>query len=678
MKLLKFIPLQLTLALVLGILTGYLFTFSTYTISIVLIFKFLLLGFIYFFEKNRLSLSAAYPIVTLLLFFVIGIACVSFQNDLNKKGHYTVSDFSESNSHSILLSIHSQLRSSLFHHKFNAKILQLNGQKTHGKILLNISKDSIKPKFSIGDKILVRARLIEVNAPKNPYQFNYKKYLERQHIYRQINISNQEYIVLNSKQNNPNSIAGKFRKRVNKSLEKAGFKDNELSIINALLLGQRQEISKELIENYTKAGAIHILAISGLHVGIILLLFNFILKPLDYLKNGKTIKLVAAIILLWSFAFIAGLSASVIRAVAMFTAIAISILGKRKSNVYQNLVISMFFLLLVNPMYILDVGFQLSYLAVFFIVWLHPIISSLWQPRWKIVNYFWEILTVSLAAQIGVLPLSIYYFHQFPGLFFITNLVILPVLGFTLGLGLLVIFLSLANLLPELLAIAFQKVITFMNQFIGWIAGQESFLFQNISFSVVLMITSYLFIIFSFRWIEHKSYLRFKYVLLTLLLVQSVFIYEKWTVLSKTELIIFNKSKASIVGERTGNQLSLYHSLDDLNISDNLVRSYTIGSNIKSISFTNSINKSIFFDKNILLIDSLGSYQIKSFQPKSVLLIQSPKVNLERLIETVHPKQIIADNSNFKGYVKRWQQTCNQHKIPFYYTNEIGAYVLSE
>src|SRR5690606_24095560 len=250
-------------------------------------------------------------------------------------------------------------------------------------------------------------------------------------------------------------------------------------IINALLLGQRQDIPEEVYNNYTSAGAIHILAVSGLHVGIILLLINFILNPLENLKNGQFIKLILILLLLWSFAIIAGLSASVVRAVTMFSFVAYAMHIKRATNIYNILAISMFFLLLFKPSFLFDVGFQLSYIAVFAIVWIQPVLYKWWTPKLRPVNNLWQLFTVTIAAQIGVIPLSLYYFHQFPGLFFVSNLVIIPFLGIILGLGLLVIILALLNILPDLIADFYGSMISTMNNFIGWIARQEDFLFRD-------------------------------------------------------------------------------------------------------------------------------------------------------------------------------------------------------
>ena len=168
----------------------------------------------------------------------------------------------------------------------------------------------------------------------------------------------------------------------------------------------------------------------------------------------------------------------------MFTVIAIAMNLKRPSNIYNTLAISMFFLLLFKPLLLFDVGFQMSYIAVLAIVSIQPLIIKVWTPKYKLVNYFWNIFTVTIAAQIGVLPISLYYFHQFPGLFFVSNLVILPFLGLILGLGFIVIILASLKILPQFVADIYGGLISLMNHFIEWVSQQESFLFKDISFGI--------------------------------------------------------------------------------------------------------------------------------------------------------------------------------------------------
>ena len=163
-----------------------------------------------------------------------------------------------------------------------------------------------------------------------------------------------------------------------------------------------------------------------MHVGIILLILSWFLKPLERLRFGKTAKTIFIIIFLWCFAFIAGLSASVVRAVTMFTFLAVGLYFGKKRVVAYSLISSLFFLLIVKPMFLFDVGFQLSYLAVFGIIWVQPKLYQVWKPKNKVLDTIWQLFTVSIAAQVGILPLSLFYFHQFPVLFFVSNLVIIP------------------------------------------------------------------------------------------------------------------------------------------------------------------------------------------------------------------------------------------------------------
>jgi competence protein ComEC len=204
-----------------------------------------------------------------------------------------------------------------------AEVLQIDHQKTTGRVLINIEKDSVASFFKIGDRILIKNKFVAIKESLNPHQFNYKNYLAKQGIHQQVYATKQELLLLDQTSTSFLEFIAAFRLKIQQSLQQYDFSEDELAIMNALLLGQRQDISKELTANYSKAGAIHILAVSGLHVGIILWMLSFVLKPLERYKKGKVIKLVLVLLFLWFFALLAGMSASVTRAVTMFSAIAI-------------------------------------------------------------------------------------------------------------------------------------------------------------------------------------------------------------------------------------------------------------------------------------------------------------------------------------------------------------------
>ena len=634
----------------------------------------MILVIIFLIFRKSISNNYYFTFFTFLIFILIGIAAITFKNDLLKKNHY--SHFLSDNYKSII-EIDDVLKPNLYYDNYNAKVIQLNSKKVYGKIKLNVFKDSLKERFKVGDQIVLTQKFDTIQDPLNPYQFNYKNYLKKQQIHHQISINNNKYLYLKNNRKSFKRWAFTIREQVNKSLIENGFKGEELAIINALLLGQRQDISEEVMQNFQKAGAVHILAVSGLHIGIIMLLLNFLLKPLEILKKGSEIKLVFVVLFLWFFAFVAGLSPSVVRAVTMFTAVAIALTSKNTINTYKTLIISIFILLLINPYYLFEVGFQMSYLAVFFIVWLQPLLYKIWKPKLKLVDYSWQLLTVSTAAQLGVLPLSLYYFHQFPGLFFMSNLIIIPFLGMILGVGILIILLASLKILPPFLALFYEKIIFLLNQTVGWIAQQESFLFQNISFSIISLVFTYLFIVSFFKWFEIKKPNYLIITLFALILLQTNILIEIYKSSAIDEFIILNKGRQSVLIQRTGQQVSIDHTHENLDLNeDSSIKSYLIGSNTDILSAENKLkNVYALGKKKILVVDSLGVYLIKKNKPDMILLTSSPKINLDRLITEVDPKIIIADASNYKSYVSLWQKTCKNNNIKFHYTVKDGAFI---
>lgn len=675
MKLLKYIPLQLVIFQIAGIIIGFYCSFTIKTSTTALLITLFVLVLTYFLSRKKLKQHRYFTISTFITFIVIGIASITFNKSIQNKNHYSPY-LSETNNTSILI-IDEILKPNSYNNRYFANVTSVNSIKVQGKILLNILKDSANKTINVDDKLYISHGFDPIKAPLNPYQFNYKEYLENQQIHHQISIKNKEYLLLKSDYQSIKGWAFSIRKQINIALTKYNFKGDQLSIINALLLGQRQEISKNILQNYQNAGAVHILAVSGLHVGIILIMLTFLLSPLEKLKYGTFTKLLVIVILLWVFAFIAGLSASVVRAVTMFSAIAISMTIKQSISTYKALLISIFILLLFNPFYLFNVGFQLSYLAVFFIVWTQPMLYKLWKPKFKPFDYAWRLFTVSVAAQIGVLPLSLYYFHQFPGLFFLANLIIIPFLGMILGMGVIVIWLAVFNILPGVIAKLYSAIILSLNSVVEWIANKESFLFQNISFSEISIVIYFLMIISFFKWLEIKQLRFLKLSLLAIILFQLNLIFEKYSSSKTNEFLIFNKSRESILGIRKGQGVQINHSLDTIDVTkESALKAYFIGSNTNLTSTNNKIkNVFSFYDKSILVIDSLGVYNLKNYSENYVLLRQSPNINLTRLIKKLNPELIIADASNYKSHIALWQKTCENHNIKFHYTVTNGAFI---
>ncbi|WP_406682909.1 ComEC family competence protein [Seonamhaeicola sp. MEBiC1930] len=677
MQLLNFTIIKLTICLIIGIIIGYLISIPLNISLGLTIFLCLILTISFLVARNQFIKTIWFGLFSFLTMTSIGVLTTNLHSEKNFSNHYSHYILEEKDStKTISFRIREVLKPGNYYSKYVIDILKIDNTAVNGKSLLNIEKDSLKSDLKVDEIYITKTEFKSLIHPLNPNQFDYKNYLEKKYIYHQLFIKNESLLKVSSNTLTLFGIANNIRSHINSKLKRYSFKPDELAIINALFLGQRQDISEEVYSSYTNAGAIHILAVSGLHVGIILLILNFIFKPLERLKNGYLFKTILLVSILWSFALIAGLSASVTRAVTMFSIVAIAMNLKRPTNVFNTLAISMLVILLFKPLFIFDVGFQLSYLAVFAIVIIDPLIYKLWKPKNKLIDIYWHTLTITIAAQFGIIPVSLYYFHQFPGLFFISNLAIIPLLGIILGFGIIIILLALLNLLPQFVANIFGYIIGWVNNVVGWISNQEAFLFKDISFGILYVIVSYILIISLIRLFIKKNYNTLKFVLIAIIIFQASVIFTKHQS-SENQFIIFHKSRNTLIGTITKNKIVVANDFDSITQTKNkIIKDFTVGNHIENIE--NEPIKSAYLLKNktILVVDSLGIYNVKTIKPDYVYLRQSPKINLNRLIDSIKPTHIIADGSNYKSYLEHWESICKKRKLPFHQTSKKGAFII--
>ncbi len=656
--------------MVLGILFGYLFDIEIkFPLLLTLVFL-SVLGFILLKEKKAVGIS--FGIIAALTTVCLGVLIVAIAQPKNANDHY--SKISTTQQESWKLKVTEVLKPNSFSQRYFAEVAEYNSYKASGKIILNQSIDSTFQKLQVDDELMVFTAKDEINPPLNPYQFNYKNYLEIQGVYHQLKLNANNHIVLENSSRTIKGYATSLRQNIITKLEQANFGNAELGIIQALLLGQRDTISTETYTDYKNAGAVHILAVSGLHIGILLLFLEFMLRPMELLPNGKTFKLVIIVVLLWGFAFLAGLSASVIRAVTMFSFVAYALYLNRPSNTFNILALSMFFILLVfDPMLLFHVGFQMSYAAVFAIVWVYPILQKFWYPKNWLIRRVWQLLSVSVAAQVGVLPISLYYFHQFPGLFFISNLLIVPFLGLLLGLGIIVIALIVLNIAPNSLIELYNSIIGLMNSVIKWVAQQEAFIFRNIPFDSVQLVLTYCLLISMIWMLTKNTFKRILTFLICFIGLQLWSLYNQQNTYEKEQLLLVHQTKNSILAHQKGNQLNVF--TNDSSATKKFATSYKIKERVERLNYHLIGNSYKFNNQNLVLIDSSGVYDFNQKPVDYLILTQSPKINLERLIDSLHPKVLIADGSNYYSYINRWKKTCDKRKLPFHYTGEKGAYI---
>lgn len=380
-----------------------------------------------------------------------------------------------------------------------------DGQAINQKAVLYFAKDSLHPP-DYGDVVIIRSKITEIENFKDPSAFDYKKYMQRKGIFFSGYVPiNRWQQVCRFKVNPIRDKAYRIQHYFSRIFADAGMSGDEYSIITAILLGNNETMEAELKASYASAGVSHILCVSGMHVGVIFMILNFLLQPLEYSRPLRLLKAVLLMISIWIYACITGLSPSVTRTATMFTFVSIGGILRRNTNIFHSLFASLFILLIVNPLLIFETGFQLSYAAVFGIVIFQQKFVGLWEPKSKIVNYFWNLITVSVAAQLATFPLSLYTFGQFPNYFLLANLSIITLSFVVVVSGVCLLAVSFIPVVSNCLAWLLTREIKLMNFLIQSIEKLPGAVTENIHITWVQMLLIYLCIIFFYLLFQKKK-----------------------------------------------------------------------------------------------------------------------------------------------------------------------------
>lgn len=431
------------------------------------------------------------------------------------------------------------------------------------RVLLYFHGDSLSEQIQYGDVLVVRTKLERVENLGNPNEFNYKRYLRFNGIELRGYVGDGKYEFLDS--GNP-GFWGRLhaiRSSLIEKLEEAEVTGNQLAVASALILGFRADLDQELMSAYAGAGATHVLAVSGLHVGIVYVILNALLKFMDTRRRTKIIKTILLIILLFGYASLTGLSASVFRAATMFSFVAVGKAMKRDTNIFNTLAASAFVLIAFNPMIIMQVGFQLSYAAVIGIVLIQPRLFELISfPQSRLVDWAWSITCVSIAAQIATAPLGLLYFHQFPNFFWVSNLIVIPAAALILYLGFGLFLFSFWK--PALLFFGFvlDNLISLLNRVVVKIEEIPYSVLNGIDISTSETLMIYVIIIGSFLFLAKRQ----KNGLYVALSVGVIFmvaqVYEVHQQHNQQFITVYNVKGQTAIGLFNGNSVTFISDRD--------------------------------------------------------------------------------------------------------------------
>ena len=398
--------------------------------------------------------------------------------------------------------------------------------KTGEKVMVYFAKSEKAGQLKPGEQVVFSRNPQQVKNSEDFSDFDYARYLARKKIYRQVYLPDSHWTETGLFNHSLMTVAEQTRLYLLEVFRNQNLGEKEFHVLSALTLGYKRGLDPETKRVFSAAGAMHVLAVSGLHVGIVFMILSFFFGFLKKQKRGKVLYLLIMVLSLWCFAFLTGLSPSVSRASAMFTLVVIGSVFRKNGNIYQSLVASAFVLLLLNPNNLFDAGFQLSYSAVFGIVFLQPRMVQIFTFRFRLTRYFWALLTTSVAAQIATFPVSVFYFGQFPTFFWISNLLVIPAAGVLIPLGILLL---IFGGIP-LIAVPLAKITGFVLHFVIYfleIVEKLPFSVLELSVYSIELVLLYAVLIFSFLFIAGKRKIYFKSAFLFLFMLFSVSFFIK-------------------------------------------------------------------------------------------------------------------------------------------------------
>jgi len=677
----RFPLLRNSVFLIAGILTGFyvpfykanIWVFIPTLISIV----FILLRV---FKRRYFSLKMKIGVLLGVLLFSIGYLLVTSQNQLLKPNHLIRN---ESRIIKYVAEVISFPEKKTNYTRASAKIIKVENEYSwqhQTGIVQIILNDSIGT-INYGDLLLIKGMPRLLKEPENPHQFNYKSYLGRQNIYHQHFLK--IFYIIGNNGNPIRTLAFKWRKNFSEILTKSIKEHRNLSVAKALVLGIRDDLDNDLKKAYSTSGAMHVLAVSGLHVGVLYGILIFIFRWIPNSTTTQKIEGFTIILILWLYAMVTGLSPSVLRAVTMFSFMAFARATSGQTNIYNSIFGSAILLLCYNPYLILSVGFQLSYLAVLGIVYLQPKINNWASPNNYILDKIWAITSVSIAAQLSTFPISIYYFHQFPTYFLLSNLLVIPAAFLILVFSLIILITSFWMPLSEIVGMVTELIISTTNRFIFtidqlpgskidqiFISGKETLMFY-------IIIISFLSIVY---------YRKFG---LILLLCSSV-LYVVGSVSSRSlrqtnqkKITFYHVPKRGLIDFMEGRDLFSYSSPDTVK---NL-NFYTSGNRtIHGVKFNNHKNliNAQFKELKLLVWKGItigihsgqGLIFKQPIQLDYLVISRGTDINLKNISKTYLFKKLIIDTTNDYYTANRLKNQAESLNLDFHSIPHQGAYTI--
>ena len=497
-----------------------------------------------------------------------------------------------------------------------------------GSMMIYFRKDSLITSFLPGDFLKIRCVPKPILSRGNPYEFNYRLYMENHGIKYYSMASTDD--VISYSQPTHRKLRYKtlmIRERIIAMYKERGITDGRLALVAAITLGQKNMLDQEQKQVFIKAGVMHIMAVSGLHAVILsLLIFNLL-----FFMKGKFnfLRIIITVLLLWAFAFVTGLTPSVLRATLMFSFLQAGKLLKRNVNSINSVLASAVILIIIHPSVLFDAGFLLSYSAVIFIICFYQDFYLKLAFRSWTGDKIWQSASVTIVAQAGTLPLTIALFNRFPTWFILTNIIIVPLSSFLIIVGCLVPLTYPVKFISQPLASMLDYLTGLTETLTEKAASLPLSTIENIGMVTIESFLLFLFIYLFMLFIMNRKTFPLHYPLFALLLFLLAGTIRSISDRTSGELIVYNGIGSSPIGLRTGRILNLYSDNDTI-LPEVIKHCVTRGLKVNLIKSDAEVNLLKVNKKSILICNDLSNNVLQKTKPDIIILKgKYPRVDKE-------------------------------------------------
>jgi len=609
----------------------------------------------YFIGLKRRIFAAYFILLSILLFFLAG----NLYGELHQidKHHKHVVSQLPADVLEIKFRIKKQLPGTDYYRRYVAEIREVNTNPIEFKVLLQIQKDSAFYPFP-GREYIYHPQPGEwrdLPPPSLPFGFDYSHYLKSHGIYYKLNLKYSS----NVKTGHaffPGPV--RYRTKIREGIFHSMNDSLSARILSALLLGERYLLDRDIKHSFVNAGVVHVLAISGLHVGILLLFLRIMFRPF---RRKKLIYNLLIIGILWFYAALIGFPVPVTRAVLMFSLFQIGYELKRRTSPYYILLLSGFLILLIAPRSWKDTGFLLSFTAVLSILIFYPFLKRIYYPHSKTGRYLIDLVYVSIAAQIGLLPLLFLFFHRFSFGFLFANLLVIPLVTIILITGFLMLpFWAMGIRIPPVTWILTESI-DWMLLVINRISAWDFLIFENIYFSpwTALALGIWIYALYVILKEGRKGLSKF----LVVLWLGAIFLFvDKYRRTVRQQVVLSLYHYQPVIDLLNGEKLSVY---SDTSIHRNHFENY------KKYLGVTQIKKHEFpriFDisgKKYFLIKESFPDSLLFFKTDVLILQNSPHINLDLWLNRLKPQEVVSAGNNYNYLKRRWEESCRKRGIEY-------------